>query len=66
MDSKTLAKICAPSVALMNKLKYPVKIALLGSLVLLMSGCIIGFLLNNLQTQANFSSKENQGVEYIN
>lgn len=59
------SKICAPSVALMNRLKYPAKIAILGSLVLIMSGSIIGFLLNNLETQANFSIKERHGVEYI-
>lgn len=65
MDLNILSKICAPSVALMNRLKYPVKIGILSVLVLLMSGSIIGFLLNNLQTQANFSIKENHGVEYI-
>jgi len=61
-----LSKLCGPSIALMNKLKYPVKIAVLGLLVLGMSGCIIGFLLNNLQSQADFSIAENYGVEYIN
>lgn len=66
MDLNILSKICAPSIALMNKLKYPVKIAVLSLLIVLMSGSIIGFLLNNLQTQADFSIKENFGVEYIN
>lgn len=65
MNLDFLYKICAPSIALMNKLRYPVKIAILGSLVLVMSGSIIGFLLNNLETQANFSIKERHGVEYI-
>lgn len=66
MNVNILSKICAPSIALMNKLKYPAKIAILSLLVLGMSGSIIGFLLNNLQTQADFSIKEQQGVEYIN
>lgn len=66
MDLKILSKICAPSVKLMNKLKYPVKIGILATLVLLMSGSIIGFLLNNLQSQADFSIQENKGVEYQN
>lgn len=66
MNLDFLSKICAPSIALMNKLKYPAKIAILGLLVLGMSGSIIGFLLNNLQTQADFSIQENIGVEYIN
>lgn len=66
MNLDFLSKICAPSIALMNKLKYPVKIGILGLLVLIMSGSIIGFLMNNLQTQADFSIKERQGVEYIN
>lgn len=66
MNLNVLSKICTPSIALMNKLKYPAKIALLCLLVLGMSGSIIGFLLNNLQTQADFSIKERQGVEYIN
>lgn len=65
MSLDFLSKICAPSVALMNRLKYPAKITILGSLVLIMSGSIIGFLLNNLETQANFSIKERHGVEYI-
>lgn len=66
MENNFLAKLCAPSVALMNKLKYPVKIAILGSLVLVMSASIIAFLLNNLESQANFSIKERNGVEYMN
>lgn len=66
MNLSALSKICAPSIALMNRLKYPAKIAILSLLVLGMSGCIIGFLLNNLQSQANFSRKEQQGIEYIN
>lgn len=66
MENNFLAKLCAPSVALMNKLKYPVKVAILGSLVLVMSASIIAFLLNNLESQANFSIKERHGVEYIN
>lgn len=65
MNLDFLSKVCAPSVALMNRLKYPVKITILASLVLIMSGSIIGFLLNNLESQANFSIKERQGVEYI-
>lgn len=66
MSSNFLSKVCEPSIALMNRLRYPVKIALLSSLVLLMSGGIIGFLLNNLQSQADFSIQENVGVEYLN
>lgn len=66
MNLSVLSKICAPSIALMNRLKYPAKIAILGLLVLGMSGSIIGFLLNNLQSQADFSIQENVGVEYIN
>lgn len=65
MNLSILSKICAPSVALMSRLKYSAKITILGSTVLIISGSIIGFLLNNLQTQANFSIKENHGVEYI-
>lgn len=65
MNMNILSKICAPSITLMNRLKYPVKIAILSLLVLGMSGCIIGFLLNNLQSQADFSIAENYGVEYI-
>lgn len=65
MSLDFLSKICAPSVALMNRLKYPVKIGILASLVLIMSASIIGFLLNNLESQANFSIKERHGVEYI-
>lgn len=66
MDFRKMSGLFAPSVSLMNKLKYPTKIAILGGLVLLMSGSIIGFLLNNLQTQADFSIQENRGVEYLN
>jgi len=66
MNLKTLSKVCAPSIALMNKLKYPVKIGLLSFMVIGMCAGIIGFLLNNLQTQADFSIKERKGVEFIN
>jgi len=66
MNLKVLSKVCAPSIALMNKLKYPVKLALLSLLVIGMCSGIIGFLLNNLQSQADFSIKERKGVEYIN
>jgi len=66
MNLNVLSKVCAPSIALMNKLKYPVKLGLLSFLVIAMCGSIIGFLLNNLQTQADFSIKERQGVEFIN
>ncbi len=66
MESNFLSKVFKPSVILMNNLKYPAKITILSLLVLAMSGSIIGFLLNNLQTQADFSLKEQQGVEYIN
>lgn len=66
MNLDLLSKICAPSIALMNRLKYPARVGLLALLVLVMSGSIIGFLLNNLQTQADFSIKEQHGVEYIN
>lgn len=66
MNLNILSKICAPSIALMNKLKYPAKLGLLSLLVLAMCASIIGFLLNNLQSQADFSIQENIGVEYIN
>lgn len=66
MSLDRLSKIFAPSVALMNRLSYPIKISILSLLVLAMCGSIIGFLLNNLQTQADFSIQENLGVEYIN
>lgn len=66
MNSNFLLKICAPSVALMNKLKYPMKIGILSLLVILMSGSIITLLLSNLQSQASFSIQENYGVEYEN
>lgn len=65
MDMNFLSKICAPSIALMNRLKYPAKVTILSLLVLGMSGSIIGFLLNNLESQANFSIKEQHGIEYI-
>lgn len=66
MNLDFLSNVCKPSIILMNRLKYPAKIAILSLLVLGMSGSIIGFLLNNLQTQADFSIQENYGVEYIN
>lgn len=65
MDSNILSKICAPSIALMNKLKYPAKIGLLSLLVICMCSTIIAILFSNLQSQANFSIKEKHGVEYI-
>jgi len=49
MNKDFFSMLFQPSIVLMNKLKYPVKIAILSLLVLGMSGSIIGFLLNNLQ-----------------
>lgn len=65
MNSEFLSTLLTPSVALMNRLRYPVKLAILATLVIGMSGSIIAFLLNNLESQAYFSLKEQQGVEYI-
>lgn len=66
MNTNIFYKICAPSVMLMNKLKYPVKIGILACMVIAMSGSVIWLLLNNLQSQADFSIHENYGVEYLN
>lgn len=66
MNLNILSKVCAPSIALMNRLKYPLKISLLIGLILLMSGGILTALLNNLQSQADFSIQENYGTEYLN
>lgn len=66
MNLNTLSKLCAPSIALMNKLKYPVKIALLSGLVITICASIIGLLLTNLESQAEFTRQENRGVEYLN
>ena len=66
MNIEVLSKLCAPAIALMNKLKYPAKIGLLSLSIVALSASIIGFLLMNLQTQADFSIKEMAGVEYIN
>lgn len=65
MNINVLSKFCGPSISLMNRLKYPVKIALLSLLVVSICGSVIGLLLSNLQSQANFSIQENYGVEYI-
>ena len=54
------------SVLIMNKLKYAQKFALLGLSVVILTVGIIYLLLSNLQSQADFSIKENLGLEYIN
>jgi len=54
------------SVSLMSKLKYAQKFAVLGTSILILTAGIIYLLLSNLQSQAEFSQKENLGVEYIN
>lgn len=66
MNIDTLEKFCAPSIALMHKLKYPAKIALLSGLVIVICASIIGLLLTNLESQAEFTRQENRGVEYLN
>lgn len=66
MNTNVLSKICGPSISLMKKLKYPMKIGLLSALVLCMCGTIIAILFSNLDSQANFSIKERHGIEYIN
>ena len=50
----------------MNKLKYAQKFALLGLSVVILTVGIIYLLLSNLQSQADFSLKENLGIQYIN
>ncbi|OGI02449.1 MAG: hypothetical protein A2Y25_01310 [Candidatus Melainabacteria bacterium GWF2_37_15] len=66
MGNSLVSKLCAPAIFLMAKLKYFQKIALLSLLIFGLIGSIIYFLLSNLESQANFSRKENYGVEYIN
>lgn len=65
MNNEVLTGVFAPAVRLMDKLKYSFRVAILAGLVLVLSGSIIAFLLNNLEAQANFSIKEQHGVEYI-
>lgn len=65
MNENLKSKLFAPAIALMDSLKYPVKIGLLSSLILIMAASIISFLLLNLNSQADFSKKEQYGVEYI-
>ena len=50
----------------MNKLKYAQKFALLSLSVVILTVGIIYLLLSNLQSQADFSLKENLGIQYIN
>ena len=54
------------SVLIMNRLKYTQKFALLGLSVVFLAVGIIYLLLSNLQSQADFSLKENLGIQYIN
>lgn len=66
MSTNFLSKLFLPAIALMKRLKYPVRIAVLSLIVLFMSIGIISLLLGNLETQATFSKKELHGIEYIN
>jgi methyl-accepting chemotaxis protein len=66
MGKSFFRNLCKPSISLMNKLKYPQKFALIILSVVLLAASIIYLLLSNLQSQADFSRKENLGVEYIN
>jgi len=66
MNGSFLSKLFAPSVKLMNRLKYPQKFLAVGLSVLFLAGGIIYLLISNLESQADFTRKELLGIEYIN
>src|SRR5688572_5334181 len=57
--------LIAPAVALMNRLKYPQKFALITLLLVLPLGWVLTQYVTKANEQINFSAKELVGVEYL-
>lgn len=61
-----MKKLFTPAISIMNNLKYANKFLLMSFSILLLAAGIMYLLLSNLNSQIDFNSKENLGVEYIN
>src|SRR5687768_13165882 len=60
-----MGKIFAPATALMGRLKYPQRFALITLLFLLPLGLVLFMYFTEVQTQVAFAEKEKQGTAYL-
>jgi methyl-accepting chemotaxis protein len=61
-----MKKLFTPAICVMNNLKYANKFILMSFSIFLLAAGIMYLLLSNLNSQIDFNSKENLGVQYIN
>ena len=60
-----MKKLLAPSIALMNRLKYPQKFILICLLLILPLALVMFLLLSNLNEGINIAQKETEGNQYL-
>jgi PAS domain S-box-containing protein len=60
-----LGLLLAPAVAVMNRLSYPGKLALISALFVLPLGLVLSLLLIELQGEINFTRHEADGITYL-
>jgi methyl-accepting chemotaxis protein len=59
-----ITRIFLPAVALMNRLRYPMKMALIGILFLVPLGIVANYFEGEINTGISFAQKERKGVAY--
>jgi PAS domain S-box-containing protein len=62
---RALALLLAPGVALMNRLSYPAKLALISALFVVPLGLTLFLLLREIGREIDFTRKEQQGLAYL-
>ena len=60
-----LQRLLAPAVALMNRLSYPRKFALISLLFVLPLALVMYILLSEIDDRIAFAGKETQGIRYL-
>jgi PAS domain S-box-containing protein len=62
---RALGVLLAPGVALLNRLTYPGKLALISALFVVPLGLVTFLLFREIQTEIEFTARERQGVAYL-
>ena len=62
---RAVAALLAPAVAVMNRLAYPWKLALISALLVVPLGLALSLLFAEIQGEVTFTRKEREGVAYL-
>src|SRR4051794_39264738 len=64
-QERDLPRLLRPGVALMNRLRYPGKFALISILFVLPLGLVMELLIGEINERIDFAGKELQGAQYL-